>query len=248
VGDRAVPGSGVPGCDRAPSRLRLRSRHSHNRQYGQSAAARAPSWAASCAPAGPGSLPKGSACRSTPSCAVRPGCAVRNWRPGRDEHRLLRPPGARQGDPSESLRGGLAGPVLRLGEGEHEHLLSLAALAARTAPEPPSAHSRTVRPRVKLLLGGLRPHPAYVASRTGDLLAADPSGMGLLAGIEDWPAKQRNIAGHVFLHPGARVLFPTGKTRSAAAWPGFVPWPAPALRPRPGPACRWPAPTPTPPT
>ncbi|MFF4353533.1 helix-turn-helix transcriptional regulator [Streptomyces sp. NPDC001530] len=97
--------------------------------------------------------------------------------------------------------------ALRLEDDEHEHLRSLAARAARTAPEPPTAPSRTVRPGVKLLLESLRPNPSHVVSRTNDLLAANPGGLRLLAGIEDWPASQRNIARYVILHPAARDLF-----------------------------------------
>ena len=98
--------------------------------------------------------------------------------------------------------------ALRLAGDEHEHLRSLAARAARTAPEPPTAPSRTVRPGVRLLLENLRPGPAYVLSRTLDVLAANPGGLHLYAGIDSWPAKQRNLARYYFLHPAARDLFP----------------------------------------
>jgi len=54
---------------------------------------------------------------------------------------------------------------------------------------------------------GLRPNPAHVVSRTKDLLAANPGGLRLLTGIEEWPVRQRNIARYVFLHPAARELF-----------------------------------------
>ncbi|MFJ8026886.1 helix-turn-helix transcriptional regulator [Streptomyces sp. NPDC096311] len=108
--------------------------------------------------------------------------------------------------PSASVVDSLA-RALRLEEDEHEYLRGLAALAARIAPEPPTAPSRTVRPGVKLLLESLRPNPAHVVSRTGDLLAANPSGLRLLTGIEEWPARQRNLARYLFLHPTARTLF-----------------------------------------
>ncbi|MER5913941.1 helix-turn-helix transcriptional regulator [Streptomyces sp. NPDC001982] len=109
--------------------------------------------------------------------------------------------------PSTSVVDSLA-RALRLEEDEHEHLRSLAVLAARIAPEPPAAPSRTIRPGVKLLLESLRPNPTHVVSRTHDLLAANPSGLRLLTGIEEWPARQRNIARYVILHPAARDLFP----------------------------------------
>src|SRR5215469_16189342 len=73
--------------------------------------------------------------------------------------------------PSPSVVDALARALL-LDDAEHEHLRSLAAVAARTAPEPPTAPSRTVRPGVHLLLEALRPFPAHVVSRTNDLLAA----------------------------------------------------------------------------
>ncbi|MEV6035675.1 helix-turn-helix transcriptional regulator [Nonomuraea sp. NPDC052116] len=112
----------------------------------------------------------------------------------------------RETRPSPAVVDALARALL-LDEIEHEHLRSLAARAARTAPEPPAAPGRTVRPGVKLLLESLRPYPAYVGSRTGDLLAHTPAGLRLFAGMDSWPARQRNIARYVFLHPSARELF-----------------------------------------
>ncbi|MFJ9558841.1 helix-turn-helix transcriptional regulator [Streptomyces fuscichromogenes] len=103
--------------------------------------------------------------------------------------------------------------ALQLQEDEHEHLRRLAARAARTAPEPPAAPSRTVRSGVRLLLENLRPGPAYVLSRTLDILAANPGGLHLYAGIESWPVKQRNLARYYFLHPAAREVFPEWETR-----------------------------------
>ena len=73
--------------------------------------------------------------------------------------------------PSPSVTDALA-RALKLDPDEHEHLRALAARAARYAPEPPTAPSRTVRPQLKLLLETLRPNPAYITSRTLDVLAA----------------------------------------------------------------------------
>lgn len=117
--------------------------------------------------------------------------------------------------------------ALLLEDAELEHLRSLAARAARSAPEPPAAPSRTVRPGVKLLLESLRPHPAHVVSRTNDLLAANPGGLRLLPGIEDWPARERNIARYLFLHPTSRDLFHDWNTQIR----GCAPWPAPTPTP-----------------
>ncbi|WP_405892392.1 helix-turn-helix transcriptional regulator [Streptomyces sp. NBC_00104] len=108
--------------------------------------------------------------------------------------------------PSPSVVDSLA-RALRLEEAEHDHLRSLAAHAARSAPERATAPSRFVRPGARLLLEAMRPQPAHVVSRTGDLPAWNAGGLRLLAGMEDWSAKQRNIARYVFLHPAARDVF-----------------------------------------
>lgn len=34
-----------------------------------------------------------------------------------------------------------------------------------------------------------------------DILAANPAGLRLYAGVEDWPSRHRNLACYVFLHP-----------------------------------------------
>jgi transcriptional regulator with XRE-family HTH domain len=111
----------------------------------------------------------------------------------------------RETRPSPSVVDALA-RVLLLEKDEHEHLRNLAARAARTASPSHPAPSRTVRPDVKLLLETMRPNPSFVVSRTTDILAANPGGLRLLAGIDEWPAKQRNIARWVFLHPAAREV------------------------------------------
>jgi transcriptional regulator with XRE-family HTH domain len=97
--------------------------------------------------------------------------------------------------------------ALRLEQAEHDHLVDLALRAARTAPERPSAPSRTVSHGVHLILDNLRPFAAHVVGRSHDVLAANPAGLRLLAGLDQWPAKERNISRYVFLHPAARTLF-----------------------------------------
>ncbi|MCQ4042049.1 helix-turn-helix transcriptional regulator [Streptantibioticus rubrisoli] len=98
--------------------------------------------------------------------------------------------------------------ALRLNDEERQYLRDLAAQAARRAPEPRPRASRTVRPSVKQLLETVRPSPAYVVSRTNDLLAANPGGMRLMPGMAEWPARQRNTIRYTFLHPVARDLWP----------------------------------------
>jgi transcriptional regulator with XRE-family HTH domain len=109
--------------------------------------------------------------------------------------------------PSPAVLDALA-RALRLADAEHQHLRELATRAARYAPEPPLTPSRTVRPHVRLVLESMRPHPAYVLSRSMDVLAWNPGGLALYAGLGDWPAAQRNLARYLFLHPAARSLFP----------------------------------------
>ncbi|MEV4033578.1 helix-turn-helix transcriptional regulator [Streptomyces umbrinus] len=98
--------------------------------------------------------------------------------------------------------------ALQLDDAEHQHLRELAARAARYAPEPSMPPSRTVGPHLKLLLETMRPSPAYVVSRSMDLLAWNSGGLALYAGLADWPDTQRNLARYLFLHPTAHTLFP----------------------------------------
>jgi transcriptional regulator with XRE-family HTH domain len=97
--------------------------------------------------------------------------------------------------------------ALQMEPDEHEHLRSLAVLAARRAPEPPATPSRAVSRGVRILLDSLRPNPAHVVARNGDLLAWNPGGLRLFAGLVDWPISQRNVWRYTFLHPTARTLF-----------------------------------------
>ncbi|MFI1355293.1 helix-turn-helix transcriptional regulator [Streptomyces sp. NPDC020898] len=112
----------------------------------------------------------------------------------------------RETNPSPSVVDALAA-ALRLDGDERDHLRDLAARAARSAPEPSKAPGPAVPPGVGLLLESMRPYPAHVVSRTMELLAWNPGGLGLLAGLEDWPPGRCNIVRYVFLHPTARVLF-----------------------------------------
>lgn len=114
-------------------------------------------------------------------------------------------------NPSGPILDGLA-RALRLNEEEQAHLYRLADLAAGRRPRSGPGRARVpgrprVRPGIRQLLGTVRPCPAYVLSRTSDLLAANPEGLALFAGIQDWPAGQRNTIRFTFLHPAARELF-----------------------------------------
>ena len=99
------------------------------------------------------------------------------------------------------------GRALKLDEDGQGHLRNLAIRAAHHAPVPPAAPSRAVSHQVKLLLENLRPSPAYVTSRTLDLLATNPGALALYTGLENWPVRQRNLARYLFLHPQSRELY-----------------------------------------
>jgi hypothetical protein len=112
----------------------------------------------------------------------------------------------RESNPSGPILDGLA-RALRLNQEEHAHLYALANHAAgRTAP-PGSRASRVVRPGIRQLLETVRPCPAYLLTRTSDLLAANPEAVTLYAGLADWPPERRNTIRYTLLHPAARDLF-----------------------------------------
>ncbi|MEU3993732.1 helix-turn-helix transcriptional regulator [Streptomyces platensis] len=99
------------------------------------------------------------------------------------------------------------GEVLRLSADALHRLHELVALAAGQAPTPSPGPARAVREPVRALLETLRPSPAYVVSRTNDLLAANRPGLRLHSGITDWPRERRNITRYMFLHPMGRRLY-----------------------------------------
>jgi transcriptional regulator with XRE-family HTH domain len=118
--------------------------------------------------------------------------------------------------PSPAVLDALA-RALRLDAEESSYLREIAAQAARGAaarPRPASAPARCVRPTLLRMLEAVRPCPAYVLSRTNDILAANPSGLHLMPGMADWPAKQRNTIRYTFLHPYAQTLWPDWETKA----------------------------------
>lgn len=113
----------------------------------------------------------------------------------------------RERNPSDAVLEALARALL-LDPEEREHIFRLAAYAGngshlRSASTP----SPNIRPAVRQLLETLGSSPAYVLSKTNDLLAANPAGTALLAGLDQWPASRRNTIRYIFLHPTARKLF-----------------------------------------
>jgi transcriptional regulator with XRE-family HTH domain len=111
----------------------------------------------------------------------------------------------RETGPSPAVLDALA-RALRMDEDERAHLYTLADHAARRTVRRP-APSRTVRPGIRQLMQTVRPNPAYVLSRTSDVLAANPEGLALLSGLDTWPAHRRNVVRYTFRHPAARSLF-----------------------------------------
>src|SRR6201996_9605314 len=94
-------------------------------------------------------------------------------------------------NPSTAILDGLACALHLTGE-EHEHLYALANHAARRTWPSSLPAIREVRAGVRLLLETARPCPAYVQNRVNDILAANPEGLALFAGIEEWPVHRRN--------------------------------------------------------
>lgn len=108
-------------------------------------------------------------------------------------------------NPSGPILAGLAQALL-LNDEERAHLYALANhVAGRTAPAGGRA-SRVVRPGIRQLLETVRPYPAYLLTRTSDVLAANPEALVLFHGITDWP-EPRNTIRYTFCHPAARELF-----------------------------------------
>jgi transcriptional regulator with XRE-family HTH domain len=96
--------------------------------------------------------------------------------------------------------------ALRLDDDERAHLHRLARSAAGR-PQPRVLPSAIVRPGLRQLLETVRPAPAYVLDATSNILAANPEGSQLMAGLDAWPAPRRNVIRYVFTHPAARDLF-----------------------------------------
>jgi transcriptional regulator with XRE-family HTH domain len=118
--------------------------------------------------------------------------------------------------PSPAVADALA-RALKLDRDRHEHLRALAARAARYASEPAPAPSLTVRPSSSCYWRPCARTPAYITSRTLDLLATNPGGLALYAGIDDWPAIQGNLGRFLFPTSRHATFMPTETTGSAAA-------------------------------
>ena len=147
-------------------------------------------------------LPSGTGTRRTPGLRREEIAALA----GLSIDYYIRLEQGKETNPGGSILDGLA-RALRLNEEEHAHLYALANHAAGRTARSPRPASRVVRPGVRQLLETVRPCPAYVLTRTSDLLAANPEGLILFAGLADWPPERRNTIRYTFFHQAARELF-----------------------------------------
>ncbi|WP_137722889.1 helix-turn-helix domain-containing protein [Prescottella subtropica] len=148
-------------------------------------------------------LPAGTGARRTPGLRREEVAAVA----GVSVDYYTRLEQGRERNPSEAVLAALARTLL-LDSGEREHLFRIAAHTGNHArAQKDSLPSCGVRPAIRQLLGTLGSSPAYVLSRTNDVLASNPAGTALLAGLDQWPAERRNTIRYIFLHPTARTLF-----------------------------------------
>jgi transcriptional regulator with XRE-family HTH domain len=119
----------------------------------------------------------------------------------------------RERNPSPAVVEALA-VALHLDRDERSHLFALthhaAGRHAASPLPPPVVPSSTAE-----LLARLRPWPALVLARNGDILAANPEGVAIYTGLDDWPVRQRNTIRYVFTHPAARTIL--GDWEHAAA-------------------------------
>ncbi|GAA3197611.1 helix-turn-helix transcriptional regulator [Dactylosporangium siamense] len=106
----------------------------------------------------------------------------------------------RDTNPGRAVLDALA-TVLRLDDDERSHLHRLA--HADAPRKGGAAEPMVVRSALARLLEMVRPTPAYVLSQTSDLLAANPEGGSLLAGL----TVPGNLVEYVFTHPNAREVF-----------------------------------------
>ena len=144
-------------------------------------------------------LPPGTGRRQTPGLrreelAVLAGMSVDYYirlEQGRDTH------------PGPAVLDAIAS-ALRLDADERAHLHRL---ARSPATRPGASVPLAVRPGLLHLLDAVRPTPAYVLDMISNVLAANPEGMRLMAGLDALPAARRNIIRYVFTHPAARIVF-----------------------------------------
>ncbi len=147
-------------------------------------------------------LPSGTGIRRTPGLRREEVAALA----GLSIDYYIRLEQGKETNPGGSILDGLA-RALRLNEEEHAHLYALANHAAGRIAPSSSRASRVVRSGIRQLLETVRPCPAYVLTRTSDVLAANPEALTLFAGLAAWPPGRRNTIRYTFFHPAAKELF-----------------------------------------
>lgn len=105
----------------------------------------------------------------------------------------------RETAPSDQVLRALA-TALRLDAEAAAHLDTLA------RPPLATTHDADVPEAVLRLVETVRPNPAYVLGRAGDVLAVNPEGLRLMRGLDDWPRERWNSVRWMFTHPAAREL------------------------------------------
>lgn len=122
---------------------------------------------------------------------------------------LIRLEQGRDTNPSPEVVAALA-EALQLDGDESRHLLALAARSAsphleQFCPATPRLDA-DVPPTVQLILDQLHPTPAFVIGPLGDVVASNASWRTIVAplGLAEMP----NLVRHLFLHPGARTIYP----------------------------------------
>lgn len=143
-------------------------------------------------------LPDGTGTRRTPGLRREELAAVA----GLSIDYYIRLEQGRETNPSVPILDGLA-RALRLDDEERSHLYALANHAAGRTAQAYERASRDVRPGTLQLLETVRPCPAYLLTRTSDVLAANPEAFFLWPGLAD----MRNTIRYTFCHPAARDLF-----------------------------------------
>ena len=130
-----------------------------------------------------------------------------------DEERRRRVDGSALGDFLRARREGLTphdvgltpGPGMRRTPGLRREEVPVLAGVSPIADDAPAHRLPGSVPQI---LEALRPFPAYVLTRTGDMLAANPPAEALFPGMDEWPPHRRNIIRYLFLAPAARTLYP----------------------------------------
>jgi transcriptional regulator with XRE-family HTH domain len=110
----------------------------------------------------------------------------------------------RERNPGPAVIAALA-QTLRLDADERHHLHRLADHAAGRRSERPPPRPAVSAPALAML-DRLRPWPALILARTGDILACNPEGLALYAGLDEWPEPRRSIIRYIFTHPAARSV------------------------------------------